>query len=182
LSRRAGPRRYLPAEDTALLRSALRPFSGRSCLEIGFGSGAILSDVSRRFRLSVGTDILGVEDAKLARAPRIDLVLADRAAAFRERVFDLVFFNPPYLPSPRVVDSAVDGGRAGVEVPLAFLEEGVRVLRENGRLVVLLSEEGDLDSFIARCEGMGLSVEEIERRGVFFETLVVLKIERKSRN
>jgi hypothetical protein len=76
------------------------------------------------------------------------------------------------------VDREVDGGRGGTEAPFAFLEEGLRVLKEDGSIIALLSEEGDINSFIARCEGRDLSVQEIGKRRLFFEVLVVLKIER----
>jgi release factor glutamine methyltransferase len=178
LAPRAGRPRYLPAEDTYLLRDALEPFSGDSCLEIGFGNGAVLAKVSGRFRLPVGTDVIGLEDARLALVPRVELVLADRATCFRDGVFDLVFFNPPYLPSSSIEDEAVDGGPTGVEVPVSFLEEGLRALREGGTVAALLSSEGDLESFLSRCGDLGLEVESIAERRLFYETLWVFAIRR----
>jgi len=174
----AGRRRYLPAEDTALLTAALAPFGGGSCLEIGFGSGAVLASVSGRFGLAVGTDVIGLEEAKLATRPGVQLVLTDRARCFRDRAFDLVFFNPPYLPSGKVEDAAVDGGPTGVEVPLSFFEEGLRVLKDGGVVVALLSTEGDVGSFLARCASEGLEFEVIAERSLFYETLSVFAIRR----
>jgi release factor glutamine methyltransferase len=172
--------RYLPAEDTYLLRGALEPFSGDSCLEIGFGSGAVLAGVAGRFQLAVGTDIIDLEKATLARAPRLDLVLADRAGCFREGSFDLVFFNPPYVPSDQIEDRTVDGGPTGIEVPTSFLEEGLRVLRDKGIMMVLLSDRGNLEGFVARCGAMGLDVEQVAQRKLFYEDLVVFRLERKA--
>ena len=171
-------RRYLPAEDTRLLGEALRRFSGDSCLEIGFGSGAVLAGVSGRFALAVGTDVCALDDARLATGRDYQLVLADRATCFREGVFDLVFFNPPYLPSGETVDEAVDGGPTGVEVPVSFLEEGLRVLKEGGTIVALLSSEGDMASFLDHCSNLGLSVESVIEERVFYETLSVFTIRR----
>ncbi len=76
--------RYLPSDDTRLLKQALASRRGGSCLEIGFGSGAVLASVSVRFRIAVGTDVMGLADARLARSPSVDLVLADRARCFRD--------------------------------------------------------------------------------------------------
>lgn len=170
--------RYLPAEDTYLLREALGPFSGGACLEIGFGSGAVLASVSGRFELAVGTDVLPLEDARLAAGSRTELLLADRATCFRGGVFDLVFFNPPYLPSWPVEDKAVDGGPTGVEVPVSFLEEGLRVLRKGGTVVALLSTEGDLESFLSHCSSLGLEVEKVAEKRLFYETLSVFTMRR----
>jgi len=174
-----GRHRYLPAEDTDLLREALERFSGDSCLEIGFGSGAVLASASRRFRLSVGTDVVSLEEARLAMGAHVQLVMADMATCFRDGVFDVVFFNPPYLPSGTIEDEAVDGGPTGVEVPVSFLEEGLRVLREAGVIVALLSTEGDVGSFLAHCSSLGLQVEPIAEKRLFYETLSVFRIQRK---
>jgi release factor glutamine methyltransferase len=174
-----GRPRYLPAEDTDLLREALERFSGDSCLEIGFGSGAVLESAAGRFRLAVGTDVSPLEEARLASRAHVQLVLADRAACFRDGVFDVVFFNPPYLPSESIEDEAVDGGPTGVEVPTSFLEEGLRVLKDGGVILALLSTEGDVGSFLARCGGLGLQVEPIAEKRLFYETLSVFGIRRQ---
>jgi release factor glutamine methyltransferase len=174
----AGRSRYLPAEDTRLLREALQPFKGESCLEIGFGSGAVLATVSSRFALAVGTDVSSLDEAKLAAGKDYQLILADRATCFRGGVFDLVFFNPPYLPSGQIVDEAVDGGPTGVEVPITFLEEALRVLKAGGTIVALLSSEGDMASFLDHCSNLGLSVESVIEKRVFYETLSVFTIRR----
>jgi release factor glutamine methyltransferase len=172
-----GPR-YLPAEDTGLLREALERFGGDSCLEIGFGSGVVLASTSGRFRLAVGTDVLSLEDARLAIGAHVQLILADTATCFRDGVFDVVFFNPPYLPSETIEDQAVDGGPTGAEVPISFLEEGLRVLRQGGTMVALLSTEGDTGSFLARCGSLGLQVEPIAEKRLFYETLYVFRMQR----
>jgi release factor glutamine methyltransferase len=161
-----------------MLRDALKPLSGGSCLEIGFGSGAVLASASPRFELAVGTDVLALADAKLAAGPRVELVLADRATCFRDGVFDVVFFNPPYLPSGQDEDRTVDGGPTGVEVPVSFLEEGLRVLRAGGTIVALLSTEGDLQSFLSHCSNLGLEVETVAEKRLFYETLSVLTMRR----
>jgi len=173
-----GRSRYLPAEDTDLLKKALKPFGGGSCLEMGFGSGAVLASVSERFQLAAGTDVIGLGEARLALGKDCQLVLADRAKCFRDGVFDLVFFNPPYLPSSQIEDQAVDGGPTGVEVPTSFLEEGLRVLREGGCVVALLTSDGDLESFLSCCRGLGLTAEPVAEKRLFYETLSVFTMRR----
>ncbi len=169
---------YVPAEDTLALARALRAFQGDTWLEIGFGSGAILSSIAPRFRLVVGTDVLTHDQA--SRVPREgqEVVLADRASCFRNGVFDLVAFNPPYLPSEGIRDRTVDGGRGGIEVPLSFLDEATRVLKPEGRILLLMSDEADLEGFKAACEARGLRVAEKERTPLFYENLVVFELQR----
>jgi methylase of polypeptide subunit release factors len=141
----------------------------------------VISSVSERFEIAAATDVISMEQAGLARAPRVDLVLADRASCFREGSFELVFFNPPYVPSPTIEDRTVDGGPSGTEVPTSFLEEAVRVLRsDGGAIFVLLSDEDDLQLFAARCSAMGLGIaEKVAEKKLFYETLIVFRLAKK---
>lgn len=168
---------YQPSEDTSTLARALRGYGGESCLELGFGSGAILQALVPRFRMVVGTDILSVAQAAFAKG-EVEVVLADRATCFRNMSFDLVTFNPPYLPSENVQDTAVDGGKGGIEVPISFLREALRVVKPNGKVVLLLSDEGDIEGFREFCESEGLVVRQVASAGVFFENLLVFEISR----
>ncbi len=129
-----GPGTYVPSDDTALMVRALSSVEGGNCLEIGFGSGAVLQALHPRFSLVVGTDIVTVGQARAAKGSS-EAVLADRGSCFRDGTFDVVAFNPPYLPSGVVEDRTVDGGRGGVEVPMRFLEDALRVVKAEGKIL-----------------------------------------------
>ena len=146
---------------------------------MGFGSGAVLQTLLGRFSPVIGTDILGLGQARRAMG-RAQVFLADRATCFRDQQFDVVAFNPPYLPSDEVRDRAVDGGRGGIEVPGRFLDEALRVVKASGRVIVLLSDRGDLAAFRARCVELGATVRETARERLFYETLVVYEVRRPS--
>lgn len=166
---------YPPSEDTAALARVLRSYRGNACLEIGFGSGAVLQSLVPRFETVVGTDLLSLTQAADAKGDA-EVVLADMASCFRDGVFDLVAFNPPYLPSEGIEDRTVDGGKGGLGIPLAFLGDGLRVLKPGGRVVLLLSDEADLGEFRRVVHGMGLAVEEKAKEGLFFENLYVFEV------
>jgi release factor glutamine methyltransferase len=168
---------YLPSDDTALLVQVLSSVEGGSCLEIGVGSGAVLDALRPKFSLVVGTDITTVDQARLAKGSS-EVVLADRASCFRDGSFDVVAFNPPYLPSGEIEDRAVDGGRGGIEVPMRFLGDALRVVKAGGKIYVLLSDHGDLDGFVSHCVGLGLSIREAATATLFFESLLVYEIVR----
>ena len=173
---------YLPSDDTALLIESLSSYSGERCLEIGFGSGVVLAALSQRFSMALGTDVVSLGQARaLKRGGAAGIFLADRGSCFREGVFDLVAFNPPYLPSDGVNDVTVDGGEMGVEVPMRFLDDALRVLKPDGIVVVLLSDCGDTRRFLTRAERMGLSILEKGRRRLFYETLITYELARKGR-
>ncbi len=163
---------YLASEDSLLLRRVLLKFSGQTCLEIGSGNGGNLSELVKRFGFVVGTDIVRPEMPMEGS----ELVLADRASCFRDSTFDLVAFNPPYLPSEEVEDPAVDGGRDGVDAAVAFLEEAVRVVKATGTIVILLSSYNPRERIELICREHGLTMRLEESEGLFYESLAVYSI------
>jgi release factor glutamine methyltransferase len=166
---------YIASEDSALLRSAVKGRSGSTCLEIGAGNGGNLVELSGSFELAVGTDIVRPDMRDWGRAGA-DYVLADRAECFGDRIFDLVVFNPPYLPSDRITDLAVDGGNEG-EVPLGFLREGLRVVKDTGKILLLLRDEEPINLFDIECRRRGFTLTKVASRHLFYESLSVYEAE-----
>lgn len=166
---------YLSSDDSALVRRVLRRYSGERCLEIGAGNGGGLVGLSETFGQAVGTDLARPSDTSWKRA-NVDFVLADAASCFREGSFDLVAFNPPYLPSDRIDDIAVDGGEEGLEVALRFLDEAIRVLGEDGRVIALISSESPAERLTEECQGRGFSMRMIAEEHLFFEDLMVYEV------
>lgn len=161
---------YIASEDSALLRKALRGSSGRRFLEIGAGNGGNLVRISEGFQLVLGTDLVrpSMTDWKDVGA---NFILADGASCLRDHVFDLVAFNPPYLPAD-VEDRAVDGG-SRLEVPKEFLKEALRVARRDGEVILLLNDAAEQHEFEALCEKAGFTLRLLESRKLFYEELFV---------
>ncbi len=162
---------YLAAEDSALLRAALKPYAGGSCLEIGAGNGGTLVELAKGFERVVATDVArpGIHDWRNSGA---DYLLADAASCLRDDSFDLVAFNPPYLALEVSEDPAVEGG-AGLEVPTKFLRDALRVVRRTGSVVMLLNSEARINEFETECARKGFVLKRIATRHMFFEDLVV---------
>ena len=95
--------------------------------------------------------------------------------------FDLVIFNPPYLPTrdEEKIDDwleyALDGGVDGRVVIERFANEAGRVLAPGGRILLLISSLTGIDATLDIFEGAGYRVAIVERRQVFEEDLRVLK-------
>jgi release factor glutamine methyltransferase len=169
---------YLSSDDSVLLRSALGRYSGEACLEIGAGNGGGLIALAKSYGLTVGTDIQRPSDSSW-RGDSVDFVLADAASCFRERSFELVAFNPPYLPSDGLEERTVDGGEGGVAVASHFLAQAMRVTKENGRIVVLLSSESVLAPIRRICDLNGFLMKHLESKHLFYENLSVYEISRR---
>ena len=133
---------YLPVEDTSLLTESIKGYEGRSALEIGVGSGAVLKILRENFWFVAATDIdfASLEFCKDNLSNDITLVCCDATSAFLCR-FDLIVSNPPYLPAEdnEKIDFTVHGGPDGVETTLRFIKSSISALAENGKMLIVIS-------------------------------------------
>lgn len=90
--------------------------------------------------------------------------------------FDLIAFNPPYLPEdsrePRESRTATTGGKKGNEIILKFLKQAKNYLKENGKIFLITSSLASIVDF----EKLGYKAKEIGCERLFFETLCVWEL------
>jgi len=95
--------------------------------------------------------------------------------------FDLILFNPPYLPTaadervPGYLNYAFDGGIFGRDSIDRFLEEVGDYLSDFGFFLLLISSLTGLNEVTAEMQKNGFSAEVVGRTKVSFEELFVLK-------
>jgi release factor glutamine methyltransferase len=170
---------YEPREDSFLMLEALAGLSlgGLRVLDMGTGSGILAVYCARRGADVTASDI----DIEAIRALQltcdrmgisIKLVTCDLFSKIPER-FDIVVFNPPYLPSSTIGDRTTDGGEAGTEVISRFLSELTQHLVENGRGILVISSLNDPERLMIRHPD--LSFKTLRERSLFFERLYVLE-------
>jgi release factor glutamine methyltransferase len=153
-----GPGVLVPRPDTeTLIEEALRLVPDRGAplaiADLGAGSGAILCAALKEFPQAVGT---GFESSPAAFAcagrnaarligGRARIIQADWSAATGP--FDLVFSNPPYIPSadieslaPDVADfeprTALDGGTDGLDAYRALAGLLPKILKPGGHALL----------------------------------------------
>jgi len=174
---------YQPEADTCLLLAAalaeVKP--GDCVLEVGTGSGLIAAKLSEHSPV-IATDI-NPHAARSARDAGVEVVRCNLSDAIRGR-FDLILFNPPYLPTePREriddwLEYALDGGKTGRETIGRFAEGIGRVLAPSGRILLLVSSLTGPEETGELFERLGYTVEQIRRERVEDEYLSVLRIRR----
>jgi release factor glutamine methyltransferase len=172
---------YQPEADTYLLLDAalaeVKP--GDRVLEVGTGSGLIAAGLAKR-ALILATDI-NPHAVQSARKAGVEVVRCNMSDAFRGP-FDLILFNPPYLPTEpheRIDDwleYALDGGKTGRETIAQFAVGIGRVLAPGGRILLLVSSLTGPEETVRLFEGLGYTVGQIRRERVEDEFLSVLRI------
>jgi release factor glutamine methyltransferase len=175
---------YAPAEDTALLLDAawceVRPTD--RVIEVGTGSGIIAAALATIAGSVVATDI-NPHAVACARYMGIDPVQCDLVSGIRG-MFDLIIFNPPYLPTQpgeRINDwleYALDGGTTGRVVIERFVLDVGRVLAPGGRVLLLFSSLTELTDVSTLFLDHGYSVAVVADQNVEDEILYVVKITR----
>jgi release factor glutamine methyltransferase len=176
----SSPLVYPVLEDTLLLLAAAqaecRP--GERVLEIGCGSGYI-SERLVRYASVLATDI-NPHAAGEARTRGLDVVRADLIFCIRGP-FDLVIFNPPYLPTlpdERMGDwleYALDGGPDGRAAISRFISDVGRVLAPEGRFLLLVSSLTGLQEVGSLLSDAGFEHHVVIQQKIEGEELVVLR-------
>ena len=179
------PELVYPIEaDTILLceAAAAEVRANDRVLEVGSGSGFIAFRLLRKASLVIATDC-NPYAARMTHKKGVDVICTDFAAALRGP-FDLILFNPPYLPTApeeRIDDPlelALDGGTDGRSVIARFAATVGDVLAPQGRILLLVSSltgpQEVIDLF--RKEGYASSI--ARRIRVFGEDLFVVRIVR----
>lgn len=172
---------YQPDADTYLLldaaRAEVRP--GDRVLEIGTGSGLIAVELTRIAGV-IATDI-NPHAVYCTKKKGVDVVQSDLFCGIRG-LFDLILFNPPYLPTrpeERIDDwleYALNGGETGRLVIGRFAEHVGKVLAPGGRILLLISSLTGLPEVRDLFFRSGFKSQILGKKLVEGETLYVLKM------
>lgn len=176
---------YEPAEDSFLMiRAALAEIrKSDRVLEIGTGSGIVsmcLMDCAK----VVATDI-NPYAVKSARLNGVEVIRTDLFGGIGGE-FDLIIFNPPYLPTSKDekvdgwIGCAWDGGRDGLTIINRFLDQVGEYLMDGGRILLSISSLTGIEQVKEKMAALGFTVDEVLSETHFFERLVVLRGKRIS--
>lgn len=175
---------YSPAEDSILLADSIVVGQGERVLDVGAGTGIIALSAAGKasFVLGVDVDSVAVESAR-RNAVRNSVGNAEFAVSnLFENVngkFDCIVFNPPYLPSGKVKDKAVDGSGEGRKLIEEFISQVRDYLNQGGKVFLLVSSLNDVDYVVKIFEKNGFNAKAIAEKKLFFETLTVLSAEKQ---
>lgn len=175
---------YGPAEDSALLAGVVAEHvaPGDRVLDVGTGSGYVALRVTDATGATVvGTDVNPLA-CRRARQHGVETVRCDLQAPFRAGTFDVVAFNPPYLPvlpdddGDDWLDVALSGGETGRAVIERFLDDLGRVLADGGAAFLLVSTYTGVDDVVEYAGDRGFSAAAAVDATFPGETLTVLRL------
>lgn len=177
---------YEPAEDSLLLAKHLSLNGAERVLDMCTGSGflGLLTAKCGAMVQAVDKNPQAVECANFNACQN---GLADRFKARQgdlfstvEGSFDLIIFNPPYLPTESeegedMVSAAWDGGPDGRSIIDGFLKAFTSYLDTGGRLLTIGSSLSDYPLTVEILEGQGFQVSLAESLKLGFEELVLIR-------
>lgn len=171
---------YEPREDSFLMLEALSELTlrGSKVLDIGTGSGILAAYCARRGAEVTASDIDAgaIQNLKLL-ADRLGvtmkLVVCDLFSKINDQ-FNIIVFNPPYLPSLRTEDRTTDGGKQGTRTIRRFLDRLGRHLVQDGFGMVVVSSL-NYPQLLGE-DYPNLCFEAVSQRSLFFESLYVMRV------
>lgn len=169
---------YTPREDSFLLQQYLQQMDleDKKALDMGTGSGIQAFTMAENGAEVKAVDI-NPEAAEhvCEEAERRGIDIEVRESDFFSQVeesFDLIVFNPPYLPGKKGIgdEEIWRGGSTGLETVEKFLEQADDYLEQGGKVLTVLSSETDWKELKDR---HGLEVVGSEK--LWFETVYLVE-------
>lgn len=198
---------YSPSDDSFLLVECIKKekLTGKTCLDMGCGSGveseAMLLSGAKNV-LAVDINLNAVKATKkriktqLSGQSKLKVCGSHKASALHghflklfkckksnlfsnvKEKFDIIAFNPPYVPSDSIKWVDLDGGKNGREVIDVFIPQARKHLNKKGVLLLLITSLNKPTSVKKLLKENGFSVKIVGRKKLFFECLLVLKCTR----
>lgn len=181
---------YRPGKDSFLLKEVLegQELDGKEVLDVGTGSGILALTAARKGAEATAVDINpdAVEETGVkARQEGVDIeVFESDLFGSVEGVYDIVVFNPPYVPVSEEDGSAAEkawvGGEDGRETLDRFIEEVDDHLEVGGKALLVQSSRNDLEETLEAFRREGFDSEVVEEEKLHFESLAVVKAVKKA--
>jgi len=168
---------YQPAEDSFLIQKYVSQFANGKVLDMGTGSGILAKSAMKNTKDVLAVDV-NEEVVKLVSGQGIKTVKSNLFDNIQDK-FDVIIFNPPYLPTSKYKDPALDGGGKGYEVIERFLRKAGDYLRDEGIILMLYSSFTKPRKVKQIIRKSGFEVEILEEKKLPFEKLYVVRLSKK---
>ena len=169
---------YEFAEDSMLILRHIKDYAKeKSVLDMGTGSGVLAEEALKYTNDVTAADInpKAIEAASQRLGEKVKVLHSDLFLNISGS-FDLILFNPPYLPRAKYGTVATDGGEKGFEVIKDFLADAKQHLNKNGVILLICSSFTKKQDVEWALDKLGYGFKEIDQEPLFFETLYLYEI------
>ncbi len=168
---------YEPAEDSYLLLEQVKKYAKGKVLDLGTGTGILAEAALEKTKDVLAADVTE-EAVDFVKKKGVKAVKSDLFSNIKGK-FDLIIFNPPYLPEepkePEDSSLSTTGGKRGNEIIERFLLQAKEHLEEDGKILMVFSSlTPNIDKLIKKYK---YSYKKLSEKSFFFEKLYVYLIE-----
>ena len=185
---------YIPSEDSYLIMDLLSEFiekidkTNLSILDMGCGTGILgMCLASNKKAKKVTFADISPDAIKLTKENIISnkshilaetkVIQSDLFSTIGNKDFDIISFNPPYLPNEdnkELMKDAFYGGWSGIETTKRFLLEAKDHLAKNGAVFIVASSLSDISSLFRYAQALGFKILLEKKQHIFFEDIVAI--------
>lgn len=174
------PEIYEPAEDSYLLNETLKEFLKNKdrnirILDMGSGSGIqakTCKDLGFKNILTVDINKEAVKHLEQLGFKSIHSNLFSKIN--KENKFDLIMFNPPYLPEDKYdKEKDTTAGKKGYELIIKFLGKAKNYLENGGHVLLLFSSLSQPNIIKKHAIEMNYKLKLLKKQKLFFEEIYI---------
>ena len=182
---------YEPAEDSEMLKKVLQKhLKGKKllkALDMGTGSGIQAFELIKNvdYVLAVDIDKESVSHVKKlileeGLSDKMEALVSDLFHEVPSRLvhsFDLIVFNPPYLPKGEddYEDTELFGGADGIHLTRTFLLQAKEFLAEKGIIFFVASSFAKISLLEEAMKKLEYKFEVVDKKHISFEDILVYK-------
>jgi len=176
---------YETNEDSFFLSKQVKKYAkNKKVLDIGTGSGIQAETAKEAGAKSVLATDIDKKSIDFSKEKGLNIIKSDLFEKINGK-FDLIIFNPPYLPLDEREDNesrkATTGGKNGDEIILRFIKKLPKHLNLNGSALILLSSFTPRKRILQELEKLKLKKKIVASQNLFMEKLEVWEIKKKFR-
>jgi len=167
---------YAPQEDSYLLKGWVEKLAVGKVLDIGTGSGIQAIAASKKAEKVVAVDIDG---EAAVHAKNVEFRKGNLFEPIKKsEKFDLIVFNPPYLPEDKYDKEAdTTGGKHGWETIGKFLKQAKVHLNKNGKILLVFSSFTNEKKVLEISKEEGYKYKLLDKKHISFEDIFVYQFQ-----
>jgi release factor glutamine methyltransferase len=174
---------YEPAQDSLLIQMIVKKYSKENSKVLDMGCGSGIQALTAKEN---GSEVLAVDIDPEAVKHCKNLGLNSRKSNLFSNVkekFDLIVFNPPYLPEHELEDEEskriTTGGKEGFEILEKFIPEAKKHLNKDGIILLVISSLTQPKEVNRIIKKSNLKFKILKNKKLFMEELFVYKLKEK---